>query len=80
MEINRAVGPLTTAGRRSRPEDVLEALQLHGLIRQRLQERLGIQEAAEEVELPEAPLLARLETPELGDVRVDVLAGDHVDP
>jgi hypothetical protein len=55
QEISRAVGPMTAAGRRSRPEDVLEVLQLHGLILQRLQERLGIQEAAEEVESPETP-------------------------
>lgn len=55
QEINRAVGPMTEAGRRSRPEDVLEALQLHGLIVQQLQDRLGNWEHDEEGGAAEAP-------------------------
>ncbi|MBY0240054.1 MAG: hypothetical protein K2X55_12135 [Burkholderiaceae bacterium] len=54
-ELSRAVGPLTAAGRQSQPEDALEALQLHGLIIQQLQDRLGIQEADEAGDAPEAP-------------------------
>ncbi|MFJ1470214.1 hypothetical protein [Massilia orientalis] len=55
QEVNRAVGPMTAAGRRSRPEDTLEALQLHGLILQQLQDRLGSQEADEEGDVAETP-------------------------
>lgn len=54
-EIIRAVGPMTAVGRRSRPEDTLEALQLHGLIIQQLHDRLGCQEADEETDGAEAP-------------------------
>jgi len=49
-----AVGPMTGEGRTSRPADVLEALQLHGLILNRLGARLGIEEDPEEEET-EAP-------------------------
>lgn len=54
-EVSRAVGPMTAPGRRSRPEDTLEALQLHGLIAQQLQERIGNQEADEESQAAETP-------------------------
>lgn len=54
-EVSRAVGPMTAPGRRSRPEDTLEALQLHGLIAQRLQERIGNPEADEESQAAETP-------------------------
>jgi len=55
-EIYHAVRPMTVAGRTSRPEDVLEALQLHGTILQGLEQRLGRQEADDdESEATEAP-------------------------
>lgn len=54
-EVTRAVAPMTAAGRRSRPEDVLEALQLHGLIVQQLQERIGDRDSDEETDAAEAP-------------------------
>jgi len=51
-----AVGPMTGEGRTARPEQVLEALQLHGLILQRLAERLGVDdEPDEEPGATEAP-------------------------
>lgn len=49
-----AVGPMTGAGRTSRPADVLEALQLQGLILNRLAARLGIDDPDDE-EASEAP-------------------------
>ena len=54
-EVTRAVAPMTAAGRRSRPEDVLESLQLHGLIVQQLQERIGDRDSDEETDAAEAP-------------------------
>lgn len=51
-----AVGPMKGAGRTARPEQVLEALQLNGLILQRLGERLGVDDDPdEEPDAPEAP-------------------------
>lgn len=47
-EILRAVAPVTSARRTSRPEDVLQALQLHGKIRQMLAERLGVDDEEED--------------------------------
>jgi len=44
------VEPMTGPGRSSRPPDVLEALQLHGLILDRLSVRLGIEVEPEEEE------------------------------
>lgn len=40
-QVGHAVWPMTAAGRKSRPEDVLEALQLQGRINQLLEERMG---------------------------------------
>lgn len=54
-EVSRAVGPMTAPGRRSRPEDTLEALQLHGLIVQQLQERLEHEQEDEEEHAAETP-------------------------
>jgi hypothetical protein len=54
-EVIRAVAPMTAAWRRSRPEAVLEALQLHGLIVQQLQERLGDSESYERGDAVQAP-------------------------
>lgn len=48
--VEDAVRPMTAEGRKSRPEDVLEALQLHGLISQGLEERLESAEDEEEAE------------------------------
>jgi len=53
-EIYHAVRPMTAAGRTSRPEDVLEVLQLHGIILQGLEERLGHHETHDNVEGEEA--------------------------
>lgn len=54
-EILRAVGPMTSAKRTSRPEDVLQALQLHGKIRQMLAERLGVDDDDEDEANTAAP-------------------------
>jgi len=51
-----AVCPMKGAGRTARPEQVLEAMKLHGLILQRLAQRLGVDEYPEEEPDPtEAP-------------------------
>lgn len=50
QQIGHAVSPMTAAGRTSRPEDVLEALQLHGLIYDQLEERLECANDEEEGE------------------------------
>lgn len=54
-EVSRAVAPMTAARRQSRPEDVLEAQQLHGLIVQQLQERFGDRVSDELGDAAEAP-------------------------
>jgi hypothetical protein len=55
QQIRRAVGPMTGAGRSSRPQDVMEALQLHGLILQQLLVRLGSMQSDEETDTAESP-------------------------
>lgn len=52
QHVGHAVWPMTAAERKSRPEDVLEVLQLHGLIRHGLQDRLMVAEDEEGKDTP----------------------------
>jgi hypothetical protein len=52
QHVGHAVWPMTAAERKSRTEDVLEVLQLHGLIRQGLEDRLMVAEREESEDTP----------------------------